>query len=77
MQKIKGTVISIGDFLFNKNTSVTTEIAGKKQNVIQLKKGRKLFIPDYQREIRWTKEILFETRKLLAVLVSGMLLCIW
>lgn len=59
MQKIKGTVISIGDFLFNKNTSVTTEIAGKTQNVIRLKKGRKLFIPDYQREIRWTKEILF------------------
>ena len=59
MQKIKGTVINIGDFLFNKNTSVTTEIAGKTQTVIQLKKGRKLFIPDYQREIRWTKEILF------------------
>ena len=29
------------------------------------------------RKERLTAEILFETRKLLAVLVSGMLLCIW
>ena len=31
----------------------------KRKRSYNLKKGRKLFIPDYQREIRWTKEILF------------------
>ena len=59
MSKIKGTIASLGDFLFKKEVVISTEYNAKKYTILKFLKDRILFIPKYQREIRWQRETLF------------------
>lgn len=60
MPEITGTVIKLRDFLFDVKTEISIKYNNKKYPVITFEKGRSLSIPDYQREIRWKKETLFD-----------------
>ena len=59
MQEITGTIINLNDFLFNIPTNIKIKYNGKACPIVDLKEGRILSVPDYQREIRWEKETLF------------------
>ena len=59
MNNIRGTLISLKDFLFNKYTEIKIEYNGDKLPIFKFKEGRRLIVPDYQREIRWNRETLF------------------
>ncbi len=50
MSKIKGTIASLGDFLFKKEVVISTEYNAKKYTILKFLKDRILFIPKYQRE---------------------------
>lgn len=60
MARISGTILSIGDLLKNDRTSVKIYSGEEIYSVITLSEGRVYTIPDYQREIRWTKENVVE-----------------
>ena len=59
MSGIKGTIATIGDFLFQKEVTVYTEYNGTRTPALQFFASRNLLVPKYQREIRWQKETLF------------------
>lgn len=59
MGNIKGTIISLKDFLFDEDTAIRLIINDEPKDIVHLKKGRKLSVPEYQREIRWQKENIF------------------
>lgn len=59
MGSIKGTIVVLKDFMFDTETSIKTEYQGELFPTLIFKKGRILFVPNYQREIRWEKETLF------------------
>ncbi len=58
MVNIKGTIITLRDFLFDKESKIEISYNDEKYPIINFKKGRILSVPDYQREIRWQKETL-------------------
>lgn len=60
MANIVGTILSIRDFLENKDTPVSISYGGEQGPAFILKRNREYIIPDYQREIRWKKENLIE-----------------
>ena len=60
MADIMGTILTIRDFLENKDTSVSISYGGDQGPAFILKSNREYVIPDYQREIRWKKENLIE-----------------
>lgn len=59
MANITGTIISLKNFLFNKETQITFKDKGIDIPVLYFRKDRVISVPDYQREIRWQKETLF------------------
>lgn len=63
MSEIRGTLVELKDFLFNVETKVFIEYNGNKYTVFNFAKDRVLIVPDYQREIRWTKENLLSLIK--------------
>lgn len=60
MANIFGTILSIGDFLKKESAKVTIVRGVEENNVFELSEDRKYIIPDYQREIRWSKENVIE-----------------
>ncbi len=60
MSNIFGTILSVGDFLDIKTTVVSILRGYEKVSAYSLAENRKYIIPDYQREIRWSKENLIE-----------------
>lgn len=58
MSNIKGTIVNVKDFLSQKAVNIT--ISGSSESVFELEGKRIYFIPDFQREIRWTPENLIE-----------------
>ena len=56
MAEIKGTIVNINDFLGEALKEVTIVSNDKEHTVFTLSKGRKYVIPEFQREIRWSKE---------------------
>ena len=59
MANITGTIISLKNFLFDKETQITFKDKGIDIPVLFFRKDRVISVPDYQREIRWQKETLF------------------
>lgn len=60
MANIFGTILSIGDFLKRGVAEVTIVRGDGTNQKFFLSEDRKYIIPDYQREIRWSKENLIE-----------------
>lgn len=60
MSGVIGTVISVEDFLEDKDTEINATVGQDKRNVFDLKRGRKYIVPDFQREFRWEKEHVIE-----------------
>ena len=60
MANIFGTILSIGDFLKRGSAQVTIVRGDETNHVFFLSADRKYIIPDYQREIRWSKENMVE-----------------
>lgn len=58
MPNIKGTIVNVKDFLSQKVVNI--KISGSSESVFELGEERTYFIPDFQREIRWTPENLIE-----------------
>ena len=56
MAEIKGTIININDFLSKEQKEVTISSGDKEHTVFTLAQGRNYVIPEFQREIRWSKE---------------------
>lgn len=52
MKNIKGTVVELYRFLFKQEINIKIDNTDQ----IVFKKSRKLIVPDYQREIRWTSD---------------------
>ena len=52
MKNNKGTVVELYRFLFNQDINIKIDNTDQ----IVFKKSRKLIVPDYQREIRWTSD---------------------
>ena len=54
MEKIIGTLLTVEQFLEDKNTDIVIDtLTSPNKQIYKLDKGRKYIIPDYQREIRW------------------------
>lgn len=54
MEKIIGTLLTIEQFLENKDTEILIDTpTSPNERIYKLDKGRKYIIPNYQREIRW------------------------
>ena len=60
MSNIIGTILSIENFIANKETEVATRNGLQSQKILTLPKDRKYIIPYFQREIRWDKEQVIE-----------------
>lgn len=60
MSKIRGTTIELKKFIFDVKSDIKVFINGQPLPVFNFEKGRKLKIPDYQREIRWSKEVVIQ-----------------
>lgn len=56
MADIKGTIININDFLSKEEKKVTISSGDKEHTVFTLAQDRNYVIPEFQREIRWSKE---------------------
>lgn len=60
MANIIGTILKLNDFLSDKRTPINVDRDNKLENVFTLEENRQYVIPDFQREIRWSKENLIE-----------------
>lgn len=60
MSNIKGTIVNIKDFLSNKSVEITIQNSDSDHVVFKLDAERSYCIPDFQREIRWSVENLYE-----------------
>ena len=56
MPNLLGIIVPIRNFLADSEEQVWMSFEGEKKSVLSLKAGRKYTIPDFQREIRWSKD---------------------
>ena len=60
MSNIKGTIVYVKDFLWNNFVEITIKNGDSEQIIFKLDSDRSYCIPDFQREIRWSKDNLYE-----------------
>ena len=60
MSNIKGTIVYVKDFLWNNFVEITIKNGASEQIIFKLDSDRSYCIPDFQREIRWSKDNLYE-----------------
>ena len=60
MSNIKGTIVNVKDFLSNNLVEISIKNGDSEQVLFKLDRDRSYCIPDFQREIRWSKDNLYE-----------------
>lgn len=60
MSNIKGTIVNVKDFLSNRLVEITIKNGDSEQVLFKLDCNRSYSIPDFQREIRWSRDNLYE-----------------
>ena len=60
MSNIKGTIVYVKDFLWNNLVEIAIKNGDSEKVIFKLDANRSYCIPDFQREIRWSKDNLYE-----------------
>ena len=60
MSNIKGTIVNIKDFISNRLVDIKIQNSDSEEVVFKLDANRSYRIPDFQREIRWSRDNLYE-----------------
>ena len=60
MSNIKGTIVNIKDFISNRVVDIKIQNSDSEEVVFKLDANRSYRIPDFQREIRWSRDNLYE-----------------
>ena len=60
MSNIKGTIVNIKDFISNRLVDIKIQNSESEEVVFKLDANRSYRIPDFQREIRWSRDNLYE-----------------